>query len=194
MTAAAAALDELLVAATTGSTGPPSTATHGPIVDDAWNRGHFVFSHRVAQATGLDFVKLASLELLRGNHGIDQVLARIPGHAEAQRLRRIRNLHSSLHAAEARETIESLRDPALDPAAQRERWLDAVVESFELRTQSDSVATRGGYPQAAACADATGLSFEKLGRIQVLGGTDGLRTAVGLIPDLPERERCLAAL
>jgi hypothetical protein len=187
MSTANDALDSVY-AAVVDRGGHPSTFGGGPIRDDAWNRSNFPYASALAEATGLDFVKLAAVEHGDGTYGVDQVLARLGGD-EATAARRIQATHK-------------FGDAWDDAGAERARaaldgdLLDALVRSFVFRSNADAPwsLTPESYPLSAKLAELSGLSFEKLATLETKGGTDALRVALRRLPDLPNREACLALL
>ncbi len=171
--------------------GPPVTHARGPVVDDAWNREHFTYVAAIADATGLDFVQLAMVELQTGNYGVSKILAGLAPErrAEAERIQAVHRLASGLHEAEAAAYLRTLADDSLSETAQRERYLDAFVASWSLRTASmpSNGFPDGAYPASAKASAATGLDYQKLATIEYKGGRSGLKRTLERIPDLPNR-------
>lgn len=176
--AAAGRLDESF-AQVVEARGTPRTHAHGEIVDDAVNRERFPYAAALAGATGLDFVKLAAVELELGNHGLSDVIDALPDGDPARRLQSVHRLGSSLHAAGSEAFLAGLDGP--------DACLDALVESWSLRTAGlpyDGF-TEADYPDAAHAAEATGLDFAKLAIIEHKGGRSALRRALERIPGIP---------
>jgi hypothetical protein len=172
--------------------GTPSTHSHGEIVDDEWNREHFVYASTLARATGLDFVQIAAVEMEQGNYGVSKIIEALPTGEppgdEARRLRSIHRLGSGLYEVESKSFLASLADPELTEQAQRGRYLDAFVEAWALRTTAmpDHGFPQGAYPLASRAAVATGLAYEKLATIEYKGGKIGLKRTLERIPGLPD--------
>jgi len=172
--------------------GTPSTHARGEIVDDEWNREHFAYASALAQASGLDFVQIAAVEMEQGNYGVSKIIDALPtGEApgdEARRLRSVHRLGSGLYEAESESFLASLADPELTERAQQGRYLDAFVEAWALRTTTmpDNGFPQGAYPLASKAAGATGLDYEKLATIEYKGGTIGLKRTLERIPGLPD--------
>ena len=179
--------------------GPAKPAVGDPIADTQADRLRHGLAARLATITGLDFLKLATLEHYQGGHGLAQLVERLPddeaGRAARQALAAWRATLATRSEA-ARHLVEVLRDPGLDPERQREAWLEGFLEGWETRVPRPPSAPpdRARMKASAACADHTGLPFEKLALIESKGGRRGLRHTLASIPDLPGLEACLAAL
>jgi len=179
--------------------GPGKTAAKGEIVDDDWNRRHFSYAAAVCEASGLDFVKLATIQAGGGTKGVDRIVAAMPADgpgAEAHRLADLIQIASTVRPGDVTKTVEKYRDGALSAEAQQAAFLDLYVEGWILRTspRKPRKVTAAGYPQAHQVHELTGLDFEKLALVQLKGGKRGLRALVQTLPDLPQREACEAAL
>lgn len=178
--------------------GPATTYAHGEIVDDENNRLLFPYSDAMANVTGLDFVQLATIQFYQGLYGVDQVVDHLeptnPGLEQAEYYQSLRTLTTSLYYEEAAIFLESLEDATLSTAeAQNEIYVTVFLEAWNLMVPGDPIALNEAYyPQAAECAELTGLDFEVLATVQQKGGTNGLQIMIDLFPELENREECLA--
>lgn len=171
----------------------------GELLDEEEYHRRYGLAHAVAEATGLDFVQLANVQGRRGTHGVKSIVEQMP---EGERRDAAWNLMMhldatmSLNPEGAEYVIAHYRDEALDPAAQREAWLQGFARGWEIRVPGTSRVepTPERSPQAATCAEATGLPFLTLAEIQRRGGTRGLAHTISAIPDVPGEAECLAAL
>lgn len=179
--------------------GPP-THNDTPVEDSPESRQRLAYVAALSDATGLDFLKLATLQQHEGMSGLDRLIDTFndqdPGAAEARRLQSVVRLSSSRHSEDSKKYLETLNDPALKDTEQQALWLDTLAEAWLLRAGGKPVKdpSAASYPAAARCAEATELSFEQLALIQRKGGTKGLRAAIELFPELPHRSDCLKAL
>ena len=86
----------------------------------------------VAEATGLAFVKIATLQAGSGTRGVDKLVGEVPeegaGGTEAHRLARLMAIASTIKPASVTAALETFADSALDAEAQRSAYLALYVE------------------------------------------------------------------
>ena len=167
--------------------------------DSSAFRDYYVLAARVADETGLDFVKLASIHRWSGYNGLSRVVERLgdhPGASKAQEL-----IHKARAASGNVDELEalyaSLRDPDLSAGPQADAWLDGVLEGLALEhggTGGREVRSLRRYGYAVTCAELIGLTAEKLATVGMLAGKRRLRTYLETMPDLPEKQACLDAI
>lgn len=166
--------------------------------DDA--RAHYPLAAAISNATGLDFVQLASLEFWKGTRAIERVVNHMPDDDVGRRVRRMLLYVSAaqmLRPAQVERFFEHLRDESKSPEEQREIWLEALLEGHALGRRGGAGRRKpraSGLPKAKACAELTGLPVGKLLLLAEWAGHAGFRDTIRLFPDLPNREACLEAI
>ncbi len=179
--------------------GPATLPTGEALSDSEAARLRYGLAARVAEITELDFLELATAQCYRGGNGIAQVVECLPNDERGRAARRaVAAWEATLLSNEgaAQRLVDSLRDPELEPDRQREVCLDGFLEGWRIRVprRAERPLERSRMPRSAACAEHTGLSFEKLALIERKGGRLALLHVLRSIPDLPGLNSCLALL
>ncbi|TVQ91356.1 MAG: hypothetical protein EA397_09870 [Deltaproteobacteria bacterium] len=176
-----------------------NSSSSTPIVDDEASRKRRALPNAIAELTGLDFVQLATVQVWRGLFGLyaitDELDTDEAGLKARDLVRRALAITGMRESRRLASLFQDHKDPSLDDQAQREAWLDLVIESRELSGMfAPPKPTKENWPRFSRCSELTGLPFEEL--VMAVGGSetspDNLGGLLRAMPDLPGVDECLA--
>lgn len=162
-------------------------------------RAHFTLANALSQATDLDFVKLAGAQRFEGMRGLEKIVVALPaGPARDQASTLIDRVRAvSGQAPKLTWLYGELRDPALSGVDQLHAFVDGLLDALTLlegkgELSMPRVLTR--YQGAITCAELTGIDRDKLVLLAHSSNARHFKQFLELMPDLPQRDACLAAL
>lgn len=180
--------------------GPAETFTYGKITDDEKNRDMFRVPALICEATGLDFVPLATIDHLGGELSLYSTATTLPedlpGRDEAINIlsrRQLRHFERSYY--DNYFSRYGVDDPlALSSIMAGEVWKAFKAEYGDL-PYSDADVLANKYPVAREVAESTGIEILPISGIMVKGGLSGLSYFLTLLPEqLPGIEEAIKAV
>ncbi len=182
------------------SKGPAETFTYGEIVDDEKNRDMFKVPALISEATGLDFVPLATIDHLGGELSLYSIAMTLPedlpGRDEAIEIlsrRQLRHFERSYYDNYfSKHEMDDIL--ALSSIMAKEVWEAFKAEYGDL-PYSDADVLADKYPVAREVAESTGIEILPIAGIMVKGGLSGLSYFLTLLPEqLPGIDEAIKAV
>jgi hypothetical protein len=182
------------------SKGPAESFTYGKITDDENNRDMFKVPALISDVTGLDFVPLATIDLLGGElffySTVITLPEDLPGRDEAINILSRRQLKYFERAYyESYFSKYDVDDPlTLSSIMAREVWEAFKAEYGDL-PYSDPDVLADKYPVAREVSELTGIEILPISGIMVKGGLSGLSYFLTLLPEqLPGIDKAIKAV
>jgi len=177
--------------------GPAQTFSYGAILDDKNNREMFRVPSLLAEATGLDFVSLATIQHIGGDLGLYSTALNLPdsleGKAGALKIlerRQLKNFERGYY--ENYFGVFSGEDVSARSAKMAEEVWEAFRAEYGDLSTSDPETLAKKYAEVSEVSDLIGLDIVPLAGIRVMGGLSGFFYFLTLLPEeLPGREEAI---
>lgn len=151
---------------------------------------------KLSELTNLNHEQVCQISAKFGLYEVEKIVKAMPQSEkaiEAKRLTTLMRLNRLSLSKEAKDYLESKKNPSLSSQKQTDVYLSVYEEAALLHTDVDQKLKldKKTYPKSNQLAQLTQLDFKKLATIESQLGLLGLRSAIMNIPNFPQKDKAL---